>query len=159
MTLLRALTLAAVMLAGAPAGRAQEGVLASSGGIEIAEGFVTSAGPRAPTAAAYFTIANRGSEDDRLIGASGEAARRMELHRHVLENDVARMLPIPEGVPAPAWETLTLAPGGMHVMLMGLTEPVAPGGSVVLTLVFERAGSIAVTLPVHGLDAPSGHSH
>lgn len=158
MTLLRALALTAAVL-GAPPGHAQESALASGGDIEIAEGFVTSAGPRAPTAAAYVTIVNGGSEDDRLTGASGEAARRMELHRHVLENDVARMLRVPEGVPAPAGATVTLEPGGMHVMLMGLTEPLALGGSVALTLVFERAGSIAVTLPVQALGALSGHSH
>lgn len=159
MTFLRALTLAAVMLAAPLAGRAQERILASMGDIEIADGFVTSAGPRAQTAAAYVTIVNGGSEDDRLTSASGEAARRMELHRHVLEDDVARMLPIPEGVPAPAGETVTLEPGKMHVMLMGLTEPLTPGGSLALTLVFERAGPIALTLPVRGLDAPSGHNH
>jgi hypothetical protein len=157
MILLRALTIATILLASPLGGRAQERILAAAGDIEIAEGFVTSAGPRAPTAAAYVTIVNKGSEDDRLTGASGAAARRVELHRHVLEDDVARMLPIPEGVPAPAGATVTLEPGGMHVMLMGLTEPLTPGASVALTLVFEKAGPLTLTLPVRGLGAPSGH--
>lgn len=158
MTLPRALALAAALLALPLAGRAQDAAPGSAGGIAITEGFVVSTGPRAPTAAAYLTIVN-GGDADRLTGASGEAARRIELHRHVRENDVARMEPIPEGVPTPAGGTVRLEPGGMHVMLMGLNAPLEPGGTVDLTLLFENAGPVAVTLPVRPPAARAGHEH
>ena len=106
--------------------------------------------------AAYMTIANTGAEDDRLVAASASFAARVELHTHILENGVARMREVEGGIPVPAGETVSLAPGGLHVMLMGLSGPLAEGSTAPITLVFERAGAIAVEAPVKAVK-PMGH--
>jgi periplasmic copper chaperone A len=57
------------------------------------------------------------------------------------------MVQVEDGIPVPAGETVVLAQGGLHVMFMGLTEAWSEGDGVPVTLVFERAGSVEVTLP------------
>ncbi len=105
--------------------------------------------------AAYMTITNPGPEDDRLVAARAPFAARVELHRHLMENGVAMMREVEGGIPAPAGETVTLEPGGLHVMLMGLSGPLAEGETATLTLVFEKAGEIVVEAPVRSV-APGG---
>ena len=96
----------------------------------------------------YLVIENTGAEDDRLLGAGSPAAARVELHRTVIEDGIARMRPAPDGVALPAGAIVELAPGGYHFMLMGLAAPLAAGTRVPLTLRFERAGEVAVELAV-----------
>ncbi len=73
------------------------------------------------------------------------------LHASEITDGIARMTPLKDGIPVPAGQTVILERGGMHVMLMGLAAPLVDGGAVPLTLVFETAGEIPVTVPV-GLD-------
>lgn len=96
----------------------------------------------------YLVIENAGAEDDRLLGPTSPAAARIALHRTVIEDDIARMRPAPDGVAPPAGATVELAPGGYHFMLMGLDSPLVAGTRLPLTLIFERAGEIAVELAV-----------
>ncbi|TVQ56176.1 MAG: copper chaperone PCu(A)C [Rhodobacteraceae bacterium] len=107
--------------------------------------------------AAYMSIANTGETADRLIDARAPIARRVEIHTHIMEDGVAKMRRI-EGVEIAAGETVTLEPGGLHVMLMGLTGPMDDGDLLPLTLVFEQAGEIAVAAPVIAL-RPRAASH
>jgi copper(I)-binding protein len=118
-------------------------------GITITDAYARSASPSAMTGAAFMTITNDGPEDDRLIAARSEAAERVELHTHLIDaNGVARMVEVEDGFVIPAGGSHVLERGGDHVMFLGLTAPFEPGGTVPLTLVFEKAGEIAVELPV-----------
>jgi copper(I)-binding protein len=62
------------------------------------------------------------------------------------------------GIPIPAGKTVKLEPGGYHLMLKKLKEPLKEGDSVPVTLTFEKAGPVDVTLAVAGMGAPApGH--
>jgi len=96
--------------------------------------------------AGFITIRNSGAAD-RLLSATSPAAGRTELHTMIRDGDVMRMRQV-EGIALPAGEAVTLAPGGLHIMLIGLTRPLAVGETVPITLVFERAGAVTVELAV-----------
>lgn len=100
------------------------------------------------TGAAYLTIRNDGDQPDRLIAGETGIARAVEFHRIAAEGDLMRMQPLPEGVEIPAGGEVVFAPGGYHVMLIGLTENLRNGDDFELTLRFERAGDVEVPVDV-----------
>jgi copper(I)-binding protein len=114
-----------------------------------------------PSSAAYLSIANHGAMADRLLAAESSLARKTELHTMEITNGVMKMRQIDGGIVIPAGETIQLAPGGLHVMLIGLKAPLNADKNYQLTLVFEKAGKIKMTglakLPAD-LKMPSSHS-
>jgi copper(I)-binding protein len=161
------LTLAPVAAAAHDHGEAAGGPLAEIGDLIIGDGFARAVGPRAQSGAGYFTVTNEGDEPDILVAAESPAAERVEIHTHVLdETGVARMVELAEGIEIPAGETVTLEPGGLHVMFMGLTDAWDPEAGIAVTLVFAEAGEVEIVLPVaaapghhHGNDDHHGHCH
>ena len=110
--------------------------------------------------AAYFTIRNDGDTDQRLIEARPiDFAQFAELHTHINDGGVMRMRALADGIVIPAGETVSFAPGGLHVMLYELASPLTEGSPVHLTLVFEELGEIDVILAVHHNASDSGHAH
>ena len=105
----------------------------------------------------YMTLRNSGAQPDRLVAASTPIARTVELHTHIRDGEVMRMRPVAD-IPLPAGRTVHLRPGGLHVMLIGLTEPLRQGATVPLTLRFERAGEVTVQLEIQAAGA-RGHTH
>jgi copper(I)-binding protein len=98
--------------------------------------------------AAFMTITNGTSQDDRLVSAATSVAQHTELHETVEQNGVMSMIPQPDGFPLPAGETLKLEPGGKHIMLVSLLNPLQPGETYRLKLIFEKAGPITIEVPV-----------
>ena len=98
-------------------------------------------------AVGYLVITNGGHEADRLQGASSPRAARVEMHESRVEGGIARMRPV-TSLPIAAGGSLRFAPGGLHLMLVGLREPLAAGERVPLRLVFERAGPVEAVLDV-----------
>lgn len=129
---------------------------AFAGEITIKDGYVRSSNPK--VAAAFMGLSNTGAADDRLIGASSEAAKRVELHTHKMVDDVMRMVEVEEGFAVPAGGMAMLERGGNHVMLMGLVEPLKQGDEVEVTLTFEKAGEVTLTLTVDNERKAKGHS-
>jgi copper(I)-binding protein len=112
----------------------------------------------ASSGAAFMAIHNDGEQADRLIGAETGAAARVELHTHSMSADgVMTMRPVEGGIEVPAGGAAMLERGGDHVMLMGLAAPLQDGGTVDLTLIFERAGRVEVAVPVDNARMPAGH--
>ena len=99
-----------------------------------------------PTSAAYLKIINNGAADDRLIAAKTSIAKRAEIHAMEIDNGVMRMRVVDGGLIIAAGESVTLAPGGLHIMLMGLTTDLAPGSQHEIILVFEKAGERKLTV-------------
>ena len=98
--------------------------------------------------AAYMTIENRGDAADRLLDVDAAIARRVELHRTVVDDrGMAIMRPV-EVVHVPAGETAELRPGGLHVMLLGLDSELTSGDTIELVLRFERFGPLELRAPV-----------
>ena len=94
--------------------------------------------------ALYLTITNTGDAADRLLKATGDIARSIELHTVIKNGDVMEMRPV-EAIEVPAGGSVKLMPGGFHVMLIGLNRDLKAGDSLDVTLQFEKAGAV----PVH----------
>lgn len=125
--------------------------------ILIEDPYVRVSRPNAPTGAAFMILRNSGATDDRLLSARSDAAARVELHTHIDQGDgVMKMVELEEGLALPAGGTHVMARGGDHVMFMGLSQPLTQGGEVSVTLTFEKAGDITVTIPVDNERKP-GH--
>lgn len=99
------------------------------------------------TTAAYMDLVNTGPEDDRLLGAATDAAARVEIHETTMAGGTMTMRPIP-ALAVPAGARVTLKPGGLHLMLIGLKRDLTVGDRVVLTLRFEKAGPIGTEAAV-----------
>ncbi|CCE01975.1 conserved exported hypothetical protein [Bradyrhizobium sp. STM 3809] len=107
----------------------------------------------AKTGAGYLTIENKGSAPDRLVGVSGEIAGKIEIHEMAVTNGVMTMRPLNQGLTIEPGKTVALAPGGYHLMLMELKSPLKQGDKLPVTLEFEKAGKVAVTLDVQAVGA------
>ena len=100
-----------------------------------------------PMGVAYFTITNGTSADDVLIAASTPAAAHVEMHETSIEDGMARMRPLNEIV-VPAGGSVAVAPGGIHLMLVDLVQPLEAGSRVPLVLEFRTAGKMTIELAV-----------
>jgi copper(I)-binding protein len=108
--------------------------------------------PGAVTGAAYLTLTNNGQENDRLLAVSGDVAEAIEIHTHLMENDMMKMRPV-DGVDISTDEPAVLEPGGLHIMLIGLKEPLKKDEIFPLTLDFEKADDLTVDVTVKAIDA------
>lgn len=138
------------------AGAAPAAEVAQVGTVTIHEPWARASLGNAPNSAAYMTLETTGEEPDRLVASSSPVAEQAALHSHAMDGGVARMRPVDAVEVAPGAPTV-LAPGGLHIMLIGLKQKLAPGDSVPLTLVFEHAGAITIEAPVRGMAGMSGH--
>ncbi|MGB5863615.1 MAG: copper chaperone PCu(A)C [Sulfitobacter sp.] len=115
----------------------------------VEEPFLRSTLPTSTTAAAFMVLGNQTGQDDRLVAARSALAGRVELHSHSQDdNGVMRMGQIEGGVPLADGATHTFARSGDHLMFMGLDAPLSQGQLVTVTLVFEQAGEVEITIPV-----------
>ncbi len=137
---------------------------ASASSVMITKAFArASATPTAQTGAAYVSLMNHG-EADRLVSASTSVARSAEIHKSEVVDGVMKMTPV-ETLELPMHGTLEMKPGGYHIMLMGLAQPLRKGDQIEITLNFEKAGALKVNVPVgevaaagmdHSMDGASG---
>jgi len=101
----------------------------------------------------YLTIENKGTTPDKLIGGSTPAAAKVEVHEMAMNNGVMTMRPVKGGLSIPPGQSVTLAPGGYHIMMMELKRPLKKGDTVPVTLKFEKAGEVKVTFEIEGIGA------
>jgi periplasmic copper chaperone A len=137
-----------------------------TGQLEIKDPWARATIGRAANGAAYLTIMSPTS--DRLTGVSSPIAKKAELHTMSMGGGVMKMRPL-AAMDIPAGQTVTFSPGGMHIMLLGLAQPLHEGQSFPLTLSFEHAGSRQVTVVIEkagavrpageGTAPPSMHMH
>lgn len=120
----------------------------ASGSAIVVEGAWARPSPMmAGNGAAYMVIRNTGSVDDALIGVASDVAEMVEIHETTMEGGMAGMHSV-EAIPVPAGGSISLEPGGYHVMLIGLKEQLQAGQTITLTLTFEKAGQITVQAEV-----------
>src|ERR1700743_2638037 len=103
----------------------------------------------------FLTIENKGSAPDKLIGVSGDVAGKIEVHEMKMDGGVMKMRPVEGGLTIDPGKTVKLAPGGYHLMMMDLKSPLKQGDKLPVTLQFEKAGKVAVTLDVQAVGAPA----
>jgi len=98
--------------------------------------------------AVYMVLTNDSATPDRLVSAAADVAGAVEIHESSMDGDVMRMQQLPNGIEIPANGQVELKPGGLHVMLIGLTKDLNPGETFPVTLQFEQAGAITVEAEV-----------
>ncbi|CAN5896851.1 copper chaperone PCu(A)C [soil metagenome] len=131
------------------------GGAAATGGGEITVSDARVPVPAGANGAAYMTLTNDGDSSDQLVGASSEIAGTVELHESSMADGSMSMQQV-DGIEIPSGGYATLEPGGFHVMLIGVTEDLAEGDTVDLTLTFENAGEHTVSAEVVPLgDVPT----
>lgn len=125
-----------------------------AGEIEAGEAWARARMPEARAGAAYVTLTNRGGGADTLLSAASPVAETVELHTHIMDGNIMQMRQV-ENIPLPAGETVTLQPGGLHVMLIGLKEPLTEGKAFPVTFSFEKAPPMTLKVTVKGMAAGS----
>jgi copper(I)-binding protein len=152
-----ALTFASML--GASAASAAEYM---AGDLRIIDPWARATPGAARNGVAYVTIENQGAVADRLTAVASPVATRAEVHDQVTENGVAKMRAAGP-VELPPGGRAAIEPGGLHIMLMGLKQPLVEGEEVPLTLVFEKTGRVDLPLKVEAAGAmhssPSGSSN
>ena len=108
--------------------------------------------------AAYMLLHNHGTEDDALISASSDVADAVELHLSQMKADGTMEMIQQEKIALPADGEVELKPGSYHVMLIGLKQDLMAGSEITITLTFEHAGEITLTVPVKDAADMGGES-
>lgn len=127
-------------------------------GITIEGAWSRATPPGASVGVVYFDITNHSAQPDRLTGVSSPGAARAELHETTLSGGMMRMSAL-DSVELPLARTLSFAPEGRHVMLVGLSAPLVAGSRISVTLSFEHAAPQTVQVPVLALDALAPLEH
>lgn len=153
-TIPAAILLVAALLCGSPAPASAEDASA----LHVTGAWARPSIGNLDRSAAYFEIMNHGTSPDRLLAVKTDVSARAELHTTIMENDVARMRALDDGVEVPSGGGVKFEPAGNHVMLLGLKRPLKEGSSFPMTLVFEKAGEVKVDVPVRK-SATSGGGH
>ena len=117
------------------------------GNVTIVEPWSRALPPNAPNGAAYFRVENGGGESDRIVSARTDIADTVEIHTHEMDGGMMKMRRV-ESVEVPAGGEARFKPHGLHLMLFGLKEPLTGGTSYALTVVFEKAGEVDVSVDV-----------
>ncbi|HZW04877.1 MAG TPA: copper chaperone PCu(A)C [Anaerolineaceae bacterium] len=99
-------------------------------------------------AGAFMVLKNDGSQADRLISASSDVAKVVEIHETVMEGEVAKMQKLSDGLEIPAGGSVELKPGSYHVMLINLQQDLVVGDKFALELQFEKSGAVSVEVEV-----------
>ena len=126
--------------------------------LSIDHPFARATPPGAKTGGAFFVIENTGNTADKLIRVATPVAGATELHEMTMDGGVMKMRAM-TAIDIPAGGKLELRPGGYHVMMLDLKQPLKAGDKVPLTLTFENAGSILVSVDVEAMGAAGGMTH
>jgi copper(I)-binding protein len=126
------------------------------GAITIGHPYARATVPGQPAGGGYLSFSNAGHAD-RLLSASAEVSRTVELHSMKMEGDVMRMRQV-DAIDLPPGEKVELKPGGLHIMFIGLKAPLKQGDKFPMKLRFEKAGEVTVTVNVEGAADPA-HKH
>jgi periplasmic copper chaperone A len=130
------------------------------GNVQVLDPWTAATPKGSQVAGGYMVIRNKGSEPERLIGASSEVASRVDVHKMEMEGGVAKMRPVEGGLEIKPGESVELKRGSFHVMFMDLKRPLEQGQKVKATLEFQKSGKVEVEFAVAPLGAsapPQGH--
>ncbi len=125
--------------------------------IAVSGAYVRAVPPGQTNSAAFLALTNTAGEAHALVAAESDAAEVVELHSHTMDDGMMKMRRI-ERIDLPAASTLSLEPGGRHLMLIGLKRQLAPGQEIRLFLTFEDGSRAQVNAPVRAI-APGNRGH
>ena len=125
--------------------------------VSVADPYARAVPPGQPNSAVFMRISNDGSDDRALLSAASTVSEVVKLHTHRMEDGMMKMRRVDQ-IELPAGETVTLAPGGLHVMLIGLKQQLQPGDDVPLTLTLDDGSELSLMAPVRKV-MPMGQMH
>jgi hypothetical protein len=125
------------------------------GSMHISQPWARATPKGASSAAGYMTITNKGTAPDRVSCVSSDAAAQCQIHSMTMDGGVMKMRPVEGGLEIKPGETVTLQPGGYHMMLVDLKHPLEAGQDVKATLKFDKAGTVDVDYPIAAIGAPA----
>ena len=126
--------------------------------LQVQDPYVRAVPPGQTNSAAFMALVNPGDADHALVAAESRASKVVELHTHQEEGGMMKMRRV-DKIDLPAGETVELQPGGLHLMLIGLTRQLSPGEDVEITLVLEDGSRTSVTAPVKTVQQTMMHHH
>ena len=137
----------------------------TSKGVTIAHPWARATPGASKVGVAFLELKADAGVADKLIAAKTDVAGAVELHTHIMDNNIAKMRRV-DAVPVQPGGAIVFKPGGLHLMLMDLKAPLKEGDVVKMTLTFEKAGEIEIELGVeklgamgpHGFDHQPGHA-
>lgn len=118
--------------------------------VEIDGAYARASIPNVPNSAAFFVIKNNSDKDIAITSANSDIAEKNELHTHIKENQMLKMMKI-EKLVVPAKSSLELKSGGDHVMLIGLKKELKAGDEISLELSFSDGDKKSIKVPVKDL--------
>lgn len=121
---------------------------ASAGELSIKRAWSRVAPPGAPVLGGYLSITNDGAQPDRLIAVSSTISDNVQIHMSSVNDGVATMRRVTDGVAIPSGETVEFEPGELHLMLLNPKSRPGEGEKIPLTLTFENAGRLDIELVV-----------
>ena len=158
--MLKSALLAAALMTSCAAFAAAHDYKSQDGTLTIDHPWTRATPAGAKVAGGFLKVANTGKESDRLIGGSFVPAGKVEVHEMSMTDGVMKMRQLEAGIEIKPGETVELKPGGLHMMFIGLAAPIKEGDKIDATLVFQRAGTIAVQYHALAMGAPGGgHQH
>ena len=125
--------------------------------LRVSNPFARATPPGAKVAGAFMTIKNVGTDADRLVSASSPIAGLVEIHEMAMDGGMMKMRAL-KGIDLKPGATVELQPGGYHVMLEDLKQPLKQGEQIPVKLTFEKAGVVEVMVHVEAMGA-AAHTH
>jgi len=125
------------------------------GSIQISQPWARATPKGASSGAAYMTVTNSGTTAQHLNCVSSDAAAECQIHEMTMDGGVMKMRPVQGGLEVKPSETVTLKPGGFHVMLVGLKQPLQAGQSLGATFKVEGGDTVQVQFPIAAIGAPA----
>ncbi len=133
----------------------------SADDVTVEQPWARASAGNASTAAAYVTLVG-GTQPDRLVGVTTDAATTAEVHESITDNGVMKMRPVTGGLEIKPGQTVELKPQSFHIMMMGGKQPIEQGKPFKASLTFEKAGSVDVEFAVQPVGSPgpaAAHDH
>ncbi len=124
------------------------------GSIHISRPWSRATPKGAAAGAGYMMVTNNGAAPDKVSCVGDDASAQCQIHTMTIEGGVMKMRPVEGGLEIKPGETVSLKPGGNHMMFLSLKRPLEQGSTVKATLKFEHAGSIEVEYPILAIGAP-----
>ena len=109
----------------------------------------------AKVGAGYLSLINIDAAGDRLVSASSDVSERVEIHSMTMTNGIMRMRKVAGGLEIKGRSTIDLKPGGLHLMFVGLKQPLTKEQSFNVTMTFEKAGQVDVLFRTTGIGGQS----
>lgn len=143
----RSMSVIVALAAGLAVGTAFAQQSAPTASVTVSKPWARATPGGAKVGAAYLQLSAAANAPDKLFSAKSPVAGTVELHTHSQVDGVMKMRRV-DDVAIAAGKKVTLQPGGLHIMMMDLKQPLKEGETIDLTLVFEKAGEVAVKVPV-----------